>query len=82
MTLGGVIRHAAPRLTAILLRMRSWRVFSGVGRCGYLILAALSIPSQIRHGTAAMYASERIAPQAQSMLLKCYTNSLSPSEPN
>jgi hypothetical protein len=64
------------------LRMMSWRVFSHAGRCGYLILAALSISSHIRHRAAAMYATERIPPQAQSMLLKCYTNSLPPSEPS
>ena len=64
------------------LRMMSWRVLSGAGRCGYLILAAHSISSHIRHRSAAMYASERISPRAQSMLLKCYMNSLPPSEPN
>jgi hypothetical protein len=43
---------------------------------------ALSMPSHIRHRTPAMYASERISPKDQTMLLKCYTNSWPPSEPN
>jgi hypothetical protein len=47
---------------------------------------AASRHSRSRHtsgiATAAMLASARIVAQAESMLLKCCTNSLSPGEPN
>jgi hypothetical protein len=47
-----------------------------------LIVAERSIPSRFRRRAAPVCASERTTESDESTLMKCYTNFLSPDEPN